>query len=181
MLRAQKTKVVEALRKTFEEASVVVVTHQSGLTVEETNDLRRQIRDGEAGYRVTKNTLAKLAIAETDYESLEPLFSGPTAIAFSADPVSAAKVVVEYANKNDKLTVIGGALGTSVLDADGVKALAKMPSIEELRAKLLGLMQAAPSKLVGVLQAPPTQMARVLAAPGGELVGVLRAQAAKNG
>ncbi len=162
MDRSQKEKLVENLHDALGETSCFVITHQSGLTVAEVTVLRRQMRDAGASFKVTKNRLARLALAGTKFEQLSPQFIGPTAIAYSRDPVAAAKVAVEFANKNDKLTIIGGALGEKQLDAAGIKALATMPSINELRAKLLGMLQTPATRVAGVLQAPAAQLARVL-------------------
>jgi large subunit ribosomal protein L10 len=162
--RSQKANLVTALNQALADTDCIVVTHQSGLTVAEVTDLRRQMRAAGAGFRVTKNRLARRALAGTKFEGLSPLFTGPTAIAFSRDPVVAAKVVVAFAEKNDKLTIVGGGLGEQQLDVEGVKALATMPSLEELRAKLLGLLQSPASRIVAVLQAPGAQIARVLGA-----------------
>ncbi len=164
MDRARKEQLVAELNGTFAEATLVVVAHQSGLTVAESGDLRRQMRDAGAGYRVTKNRLAKRALAGTAYEGLSDLFQGPTAIAFSADPVAAAKVAAKYAKGNDKLTIIGGALGDKLLDTAGVQELAQLPSLDELRAQLIGLVSAPATRVAGVLQAPAGQLARVLKA-----------------
>lgn len=164
MDRSEKTQVVESLRDTLSEAAAVVVTQQSGLTVAEVTELRRRMRAAGAGFKVTKNRLARLAIAGTKFEGLGPMLTGPTAIALSSDPVAAAKVVVEYAKQNEKLKIVGGAFGSQVLDVDGVKALATLPSIEELRGKIVGILQTPAARLVGVLQAPGGQVARVLAA-----------------
>ena len=164
MDRSQKATLVTSLSKALADTDCIVVTHQSGLTVAEVTDLRRQMRAAGAGFRVTKNRLARRALEGTKFERLSPLFKGPTAIAFSRDPVVAAKVVVAFAEKNDKLTIVGGGLGEQQLDVEGVKALATMPSLEELRARLLGLLQTPASRIVGVLQAPGAQIARVLAA-----------------
>jgi len=162
--RSQKANLVSALQQALAGTACVVVTHQRGLTVAEVTDLRRQMRTVGAGFRVTKNRLARLALAGTKFERLSPLFTGPTAIAFSRDPVAAAKVVVAFANKNDKLTIVGGSLDERELDIAGVKALATMPSLGELRARLLGMLQTPASRIVGVLQAPGSQIARVLGA-----------------
>jgi len=162
--RSEKTKLVESLRDTLSEAAAVVVTQQSGLTVAEVTELRRRMRAAGAGFKVTKNRLARLAIAGTKFEGLGPMLTGPTAIALSTDPVAAAKVVVEYAKQNEKLKIVGGAFGSQILDIDGVKALATLPSIEELRGKIVGILQTPAARLVGVLQAPGGQVARVLAA-----------------
>jgi large subunit ribosomal protein L10 len=162
--RAKKEQLVAELGGTFSEAAVVVVTHQNGLTVAESTDLRRRMLAAGASFRVTKNRLAKLALAGTPYEGLADLFEGPTAIAWSTDPVAAAKVAVGYAKDNEKLTVIGGAMGENRLDADGIKALATLPSLDELRAKLVGMINTPATRIAGVLQAPAGQVARVLAA-----------------
>jgi large subunit ribosomal protein L10 len=162
--RTQKQRVVETLAQDLAGTACVVVTHQSGLTVAEVTVLRRQVRDAGATYRVTKNRLVKRALAGTQFEPLLPLFTGPTAIAFSSDPVAAAKVVVAYANRNDKLTIIGGGLAGRQMDAAEVRELASLPSLDELRGKLIGLLQAPAARLARVLQAPAGQVARVLAA-----------------
>ena len=164
MERAKKEQLVADLSGTFGEATVVVVTHQSGLTVAESTDLRRKMLAEGANFKVTKNRLAKLALAGTPYEGLSDLFEGPTAIAWSSDPVAAAKVAVGYAKDNEKLTVIGGAMGELRLDADGIKALATLPSLDELRAKLVGMLNTPATRIAGVLQAPAGQVARVLGA-----------------
>lgn len=164
MDRAGKEQLVSALHRTFRDSSAVVVTHYLGLTVAELSDLRVKMREAGAGLKVTKNRLAKLALANTPYTKLEALFQGPTAIAFSTDPVAPAKVVTAFAKTNPKLVVIGGGLGTQVLDAEGVKALANLPSLNELRAQLLGMISTPAARLVGVLQAPGAQLARVLQA-----------------
>jgi len=162
--RAQKQKVVDALQQDLAGTACVVVTHQIGLSVADVTLLRRQVRNAGASFRVTKNRLAKRALAGTPFEPLSPLFTGPTAIAFSSDPVAAAKVVVEYANRNDKLTIIGGGLAGRQMDAAEVRELASLPSLDGLRAKLIGLLQAPAARLARVLQAPAGQVARVLAA-----------------
>lgn len=164
MDRTQKQQIAEALHQDLAETVCVVVTHQTGLTVDEVTQLRRQMRNAGAHYRVTKNRLARRALEGTPFASLAPLFTGPTAIAFSRDPVAAAKAAVEYANRNNKLSVIGGGLSGQALDAAAVKALASLPSLDELRGKIIGLIQAPATKLAGLLQAPAGQLARVLAA-----------------
>jgi large subunit ribosomal protein L10 len=162
--RAQKQKLVEALRRDLQDIRCLVVTHQSGLDVAEATQLRRQVRGAGARFRVTKNRLARRALAGTAFEGLSPLFTGPTAIAFSRDPVAAAKAVVEFANRSPKLTIVGGGLAGSPMDADGVKELASLPSLDELRGRIVGLLVAPASRLLSVLQAPAGQLARVLAA-----------------
>lgn len=164
MLRAKKTEIVDSLRGVFNDAGVIVVTHYHGLSVAEVTELRRGMRAAGARFRVTKNRLAKIALADTPYSSLADLFVGPTAIAFSADPVAAPKAAVGYAKRNEKLAIIGGALGSNLLSAEQVRALADLPSIDELRAKLVGLLVSPATRLVSLLQAPGAQLARVLAA-----------------
>ena len=164
MERGQKQQLVETLQHDLAGTACVVVTHQLGMTVAEATQLRRQMRAAGARFRVTKNRLAKRALDGTPFAALSPLFTGPTAIAFSHDPVAAAKVAVEYANRNSKLIIIGGGLADQVMDAAGVKELASLPSLDELRAKLIGLLVAPATRIAGVLQAPAGQLARVLAA-----------------
>jgi large subunit ribosomal protein L10 len=167
--RSEKQKLVTSLHETLSKAELVVITQQSGLTVAEVTNLRRQMRQAGAGFKVTKNRLACLALEGTKFEGLKSKFTGPTAIAFSADPIAAAKVAVTYANSNDKLKIIGGAMGGQVLDPSGIKALATLPSLNELRAKI-----------VGVLSTPAQRIAAVLQAPGGQLARVLKAYASKG-
>lgn len=168
MDRAQKRQVVSELNEVFSNASAVVVTHYSGLNVAEITDLRRRMREAGASFKVTKNRLTKLALDGTPYGEIADLFTGPTAIAYSADPVAPAKVAVEFAKSNENLIVLGGAMGETQLDTDGVKALAALPSLDELRGKIVGLLQAPATKVAGVLQAPAGQLARVLAAQGAK-------------
>jgi large subunit ribosomal protein L10 len=162
--RAQKQALTDSLHQDLAETACVVVTHQSGLSVAEVTQLRRQMRGAGARYRVTKNRLVRRALPGTPFEALAPLFTGPTAIAFSRDPVAAAKAAVEYANRNTKLTIVGGGLSGQVLDETGVKALATLPSLDELRGKIIGLINAPATKLAALLQTPGAQLARVLAA-----------------
>jgi large subunit ribosomal protein L10 len=164
--RSKKEALVAELHETFETSSLIVVTSQSGLTVAEVSDLRQKMRDAGAGYKVTKNTLAKLALKGTKFEHLDEVFTGPTAICFSEDPVAAAKVVTEYRKSNQKIEIVAGGLDGSGLDAAQVEALAKLPSLDELRAKLVGLIQTPATRIAGVLQAPGGQLARVFAAYG---------------
>lgn len=166
MDRAKKQELVAELQETFESNNLVVVTQQSGLTVSEVSELRKQMREAGASFKVTKNRLAKIALKGTKFENLSDHFTGPTAVAASEDPVAAAKVAVEFANKNEKLQIVCGSLETEALDADAIKALAKLPSLDELRGKLIGLIQAPATKVAGVLQAPSGQLARVVGAYG---------------
>jgi len=164
--RARKEELVAELQETFASNNLVVITQQSGLTVEEVSELRKQMREAGAAFKVTKNRLAKIALKGTKFEELADRFTGPTAIAVSQDPVAAAKVAVEFANKNEKLQIVCGALEKEALDAVAVNALAKLPSLDELRGKLIGLIQAPATKVAGVLQAPAGQLARVFGAYG---------------
>ncbi len=168
MDRAQKEAAVAGLSQTFGQVNLVIVTQQSGLTVHESRILRRKVREAGASFKVTKNRLTRLALEGTKFQALQSLMTGPTALAYSEDPVAAAKVCVEFAKANEKLTIIGGALGEQLLDANGVQALAKLPSLDELRAKLVGLLQAPATKVAGVLQAPAGQLARVISAYGSQ-------------
>lgn len=168
MDRSQKQQLVDSLHKTLSGASLVVVTRQSGLTVKEVTELRRQMRAAGATYKVTKNRLARLALKDTPYQELASLFTGPTAVACSKDPVAAAKVAVKYADGNEKVTILGGSLGDRKLDLAAIKSLATLPSIDSLRSKLIGLIQAPATKVAGVLQAPAGQLARVFGAYGAK-------------
>lgn len=168
MDRSQKEQLVAALKQRLEEVNLVVVTQQSGLTVSQVTDLRQRMREAGASYKVTKNRLTRLALEGTKFQALESLFTGPTAIASSEDPVAAAKVCVEFAKQNDKLTIVGGALGEKMLDQQAINALAKLPSLDELRAKLLGVLQAPATKVAGVAQAPAGKLARVFSAYGSQ-------------
>jgi large subunit ribosomal protein L10 len=166
--RSQKEELVASLHQTFSEMNLVVVTQQSGMTVAEASDLRRKMLEAGASYKVTKNRLTRLALEGTKYEALKELFTGPTAIAVSDDPVAAAKVCVEFAKANEKLTIVGGAMGETTLDPDAIKALATLPSLDELRGKLIGVLQAPATKVAGVVQAPASQLARVFSAYGSQ-------------
>jgi len=167
--RNEKAELIETLQSTLSEAASVVVTHQTGLTVAESSDLRGRMREAGAGFKVTKNRLTKIALQGTKYEDISDLFTGPTAMGTSADPVSAAKVLVNFAKENDKLTVIGGSLDGKVLDKAGVEALAKLPSLDELRAKLVGLLNAPATQVARVTQAPAAKLARVIQARADQL------------
>ncbi len=164
MDRAQKEKQVEQLRGIFADSSLVVVAHQEGLTVAESSDLRVKMREAGASFKVTKNRLARIALDGTKFSEIADLFKGPTAIAYSEDPVAAARVAVNFAKTNDKLVVVGGALDEQQLDQAGVQTLAKLPSLDEQRSMLIGLIQAPATKVAGVLQAPAGQLARVFGA-----------------
>lgn len=164
MDRSQKSETVASLNAVFNEAGVVVVTRNLGLTVAQSTALRGKIRDAGASYKVAKNSLAKLAIKDTDYVGLNDLLTGPTALASSVDPVAAAKAVVEFAKTNDKIEIVGGSMGSLVLNADGVKALASMPSLDELRGTIIGLVQAPATKIAQLATAPAAKLARVFSA-----------------
>jgi large subunit ribosomal protein L10 len=159
---------VAELNEVFSNTSAVVVTHYSGLNVADLSDLRGRMREAGATFKVTKNRLTKLALDGTPYDPIAELFSGPTAIAYSDDPVAPARIVVEFANRHDNLVVLGGAMGATLLDVDGIKALAALPSLDELRGKIVGLLNAPATKIAGVLKAPAGQLARVMAAQGAK-------------
>ena len=169
MNRQEKAELIETLQSTLNASTTVVVTHQVGMTVAESGDLRGKMREAGAGFKVTKNRIAKLALKGTRYEELEGLFTGPTAIGTSEDPVAAAKALVDFAKGNDKLTIIGGSMDGKILDKAGVEALAKMPSLDELRGKLVGLLQAPAAKIARVTQAPAGKVARVVKARSDQL------------
>ena len=164
MDRSQKEKAVTTLQQSLTDIACVVITQQAGMTVEEVTELRRQMRAAGANFKVTKNRLARRALAGTKFERLSPMFTGPTAIAFSRDPVAAAKVAVEFANRNEKLRIVGGGLNDQQLDVQGIKSLATMPSLDQLRAKLIGMLQTPATRIASILQAPGGQIARVLSA-----------------
>ena len=164
MDRSQKKKLVDSLHDVLSKTELVVITQQFGMTVAEVTTLRRQMREAGANFKVTKNRLARRALEGTKFAKLAPLFKGPTAVAFSTDPVAAAKVAVTYANANEKLTIVGGAMGETLLDPTGVKALATLPSLDELRSRLVGMLQTPATRVAQVLQAPAGQLARVLGA-----------------
>ena len=166
MDRTEKEDLVASMHKTFEDSSIVVVTHYSGLTVAEMGDLRMRMREAGASFKVTKNRLTRRALEGTKYQSLEEMFTGPTAIAYSEDPVAAAKAAVNFSKTNNKLIVLGGALGDEQLDVNAVKSLASLPSLEELRAKIVGMISTPATRIAVVLQAPAGQVARVLGARG---------------
>ena len=164
MDRTEKHEFVASLASVFAETSMVVVTQNKGLTVAEVSDLRRKMRAGGSTYKVAKNRLAVLALEGSSFDGIKPMLKGPTALAWSKDPVAVAKTAVDFAKTNEKLVIIGGALGTQTLDAAGVKALADLPSLDTLRARLVGMLQTPATRVASVLQAPAGQLARVFAA-----------------
>jgi large subunit ribosomal protein L10 len=169
MDRAQKAELVDDLKRTFNETSVVVVTRNLGMTVAQSTALRIRMRDAGASYKVSKNSLALIALEGTTYAPIGDLLTGPTALATSADPVAAAKVAVDFAKTTDRFEIVGGAMGDTVLDLSGVRALAELPSLDELRARIVGL-----------IQAPATKIARTINEPGAMLARVIGAYAAKE-
>jgi large subunit ribosomal protein L10 len=164
MDRAQKAELVAELKQTFNETSVVVVTRNLGMTVAQSTALRIRMREAGASYKVSKNTLALIAVEGTTYQPISDMLTGPTALATSPDPVSAAKVAVDFAKTTDRFEIVGGAMGDTLLDVNGVRALAELPSLDELRARIVGLVQAPATKLAQVIQAPAAQLARVFGA-----------------
>ena len=170
MERAAKKELVTALSGVFKTSNVVVVAHYAGLTVSQMQTLRKQMKQAGASVKVAKNRLAKIALEGTDASVVVPLLKGPTVIAYSGDPVAAPKVATDFAKTNEKFVILGGAMGRTALNADGVKALAALPSLDELRAKIVGL-----------LQAPATKVARVINAPASKVARVVQAYANKSG
>ena len=168
MDRAAKQELVSQLHEVFQNTGVVVVTHYAGLSVAQMTDYRNRMREVGGKVKVAKNRLAKIALKDTDCVGISDLLTGPTCLAYSDDPVSAAKVAVDYAKGNDNLVILGGAMGTTVLDPNGVKALASLPSLDELRGKLVGLIQAPMAKIVRVVNEPGAQMARVIQAKAAQ-------------
>jgi large subunit ribosomal protein L10 len=162
--RAEKKELVATLNTVFKTTGVVVVSHNNGITVSQMNVLRAKMAEAGATIKVAKNRLAMLALAGTEAEGIKGLFKGPTMLAYSDDPVTAPKIVAEFAKGNDKFVILGGALGTTIMDANAVKALAELPSLDELRAKLLGMIQTPATRIAGVVQAPAGQLARVVKA-----------------
>lgn len=162
--RTEKREFVSSLAAVFADTSMVVVTRNDGLSVADVTNLRVRVRKAGATYKVAKNRLATLALDGTRFEGISPLLKGPTALSWAHDPVAVAKVIVEFAKTNEKLVIIGGALGTQTLNADGVRALAELPSLDTLRAQLVGLISTPATRIAGVLQAPAGQLARVFGA-----------------
>jgi large subunit ribosomal protein L10 len=168
--RAEKSAAVASLGEVFKTTKVVVVAHYSGLTVAQMQTLRRQMRQAGASVKVAKNRLAKIALEGSDVASIASLLKGPAVIAYSGDPVAAPKVAVDFAKANEKFVILGGAMGKTTLDPNGVKALAALPSLDELRAKIVGL-----------IQAPATKIAQVVVAPASKVARVVQAYASKSG
>jgi len=164
MNRAEKKQWIEETGAQALNAEIVIVAHYKGLTVAEMTELRRAVRAAGAGFKVTKNRLAHLAFAGTKYEKVVPLFKGPTALTYANDPVSAAKALSEFAKKQEKLVLLGGAFGETVLDKAAIQHLASLPSLDELRAKILAILNTPATRIAGVLQAPAGQLARVFGA-----------------
>ena len=164
MDRTEKREFVAGLNLALVNTSMIVVTRNTGLTVAEATDLRRKMRAAGANFKVAKNRLATLALDGTRFEGLKPMLTGPTALAWSMDPVAVAKTAVEFAKTNEKLVLIGGALGTQTLNADGIRALAELPSLDALRARLVGMISTPATRIAGVLQASAGQLARVFGA-----------------
>ena len=162
--RAEKEQEVATWNEKFQNVEGVVVTQYSGSTVSEMQELRSQLRENGAEYKVLKNKLAKLAIKGTKFEHLDEMFKGPTGVAISSDPVAAAKITRKFADDHKQFVIIGGGLGEKPLDVAGVEALSKLPSLDEIRGKLVGLIQAPATKVAGVLQAPAGQLARLCGA-----------------
>jgi large subunit ribosomal protein L10 len=164
VLRSEKPVAVEDIVNIYKESPSVIITHYHGLTVSQVSSLRELLKSKEAGFKVVKNTLAKIAANQTGLDNIANLFAGPTAIAYSKEPVVMAKLVVNFAKANDNLKIIGGIVDNHVLDEHSIKELSKLPSLNELRGKIVGLLQAPATKVVGVLQAPSSSMARVIQA-----------------
>ena len=164
MDRAAKKEAVASLGEVFKASNVVVVAHYSGLTVAQMQSLRKQMRQAGASVQVAKNRLAKIALEGTDAASIAPLLKGPTVIAYSGDPVAAPKVANDFAKANEKFVILGGSMGKTALSPDGVKQLASLPSLDELRAKIVGLVQAPATKIAQVVNAPAAKLARVVQA-----------------
>jgi len=162
--RAAKRELVTELHDVFKDTGVVVVAHYAGMTVSQMTEFRRRVKQAGGQVKVAKNRLAKLAVKDTQVAAIADLFQGPTCLAYSKDPIAAAKVAVTYAKENDKLVILGGAMGATRLGADGVKSLAELPSLDELRGKLIGLVQAPASKIARLLNEPGAQLARVVSA-----------------
>jgi len=167
--RAGKKELIDSLHASLKDTGTIVVAHYAGMTVAHMTEFRKRVKEAGGSVKVTKNRLAKLALKDTDAAGIIDLFKGPTVVAYSKDPVAAARVAVKYSKDNDKLVILGGTMGKNVLDPNGVKALADLPSLDELRAKLIGL-----------LNAPATKIARTVMEPGAKLARVIQAKASKT-
>lgn len=168
MDRAQKRELVTKLNEAWKDSGVIVVAHFKGMTVAEITDFRQRVKEAGGAVKVAKNRLAKLALKNTDAEGISSLLEGQTCLAYSEDPITAAKVSVRYAKQNEKLVILGGAMGKTLLDSKGVKALADLPTLDELRATL-----------IGILQAPASKIARILMEPGAMIARTVQAKSAK--
>ena len=164
MDRTEKREFVASLAAVFAKTSMVIVTRNDGLTVADVTELRRRVRAAGATHKVAKNRLTSLALAGTQFEGIKPLLKGPTALSWADEPVAVAKVLVEFAKTNEKLVLLGGSLGAQTLDVNSIKALAELPSLDVLRAQLVGLISTPATRIAGVLQAPAGQLARVFGA-----------------
>lgn len=164
MTRAQKQAQIETTNAKLAKASIALVVHNNGLTVAQMNDLRAKMRDAGAEFKISKNRLTKIAAKGTLLENITDLLKGPSAIATAQDPVAVAKGLVDFAKTNERLVIVGGAFGTQKLDAKAIESLAKLPSLNELRARLVGMLQTPATRIASVLQAPGGQVARVIAA-----------------
>ena len=162
MNRKQKKELVESLHKTFLESQSIIVTHINGLTVSETTNLRSNMRDANCKFKVTKNKLVKLALKNTNFEYLDNLFTGPTAIGSSEDAIAPAKVLFNFTKKTEKIKIIGGGVEKKSLTVDEISNLASLPSLDEVRSKIIGLLMAGPTKLVRIIKEPPSRIARIL-------------------
>ena len=163
MNRKQKEELVESLHKTFLNSQSIIVTHINGLTVSETTNLRSSMRNSNCKFKVTKNKIVKLALKNTKFEHLDSLFTGPTAIGSSEDAIAPAKVLVDFSKESEKIKIIGGGFETKSLSVDEINNLASLPSLDEVRSKLIGLLMAGPTKLVRTIKEPSSRMARILA------------------
>ena len=164
MERAEKQQWINNIHEDLSATDIVIVTHYKGLTVANMTELRSIARDAGATFRVTKNRLVKLALKNTAYDALADMFTGPTAVAYANDPVAAAKIIADFSKKNDKLSIIGGAFGSKLLNTDDIQQLATLPSLDELRAKIISIIQTPATRIAGVVQAPAGQLARVFGA-----------------
>ncbi len=164
MDKNRKEQVVEELKQIFNSTTIVIVSHNKGLTVSQSRELRKQVKVANSNYQVTKNSLAKIATQETQFAELNGILKGPTSLAYSNDPVAIAKVLTSFAKDNEKIEILGGVMDSTFLDANALKQLATMPSLDELRGKIVGILKAPATKLAVVLQAPAAQLARVFSA-----------------